>query len=84
MTHVELGEKLGASEKTISQWETKRDMPNIGILKDLSKELQISIDDLLEGRIINNNICGNVIISTGKVSMTCCGMNLVPEESETV
>lgn len=74
-------------------------MPNIGILKDLSKELRISIDDLLEGRIINNKnksynmlkskfyvcpICGNVIISTGKVSMTCCGMNLVPEESETV
>ena len=29
-------------------------MPNIGILKDLSKELQISIDDLLEERIINN------------------------------
>ena len=94
-----MGEKLGVSEKTISKWETKRGMPDIGILKDLSKELQISIDDLLEGRIINNKnksynmlkskfyvcpICGNVIISTGKVSMTCCGINLVPEESETI
>ena len=54
LTQVELGEKLGVSEKTISKWEIKRGMPDIGILKNLSKELQISIDDLLEERIINN------------------------------
>ena len=29
-------------------------------------------------------ICKNVILSTGEVSTTCCGINLVPEESETI
>lgn len=53
MTQQELGEKLGVTDKTISRWENGNYMPDLSLLKPLSKELGISINELLSGERIN-------------------------------
>jgi len=43
MTQQELGEKVGVTNKTISRWENGDYMPDLSLLKPLSKEPSISI-----------------------------------------
>lgn len=50
-TQVELAEKLGISDKTISKWESEAGMPEISQLPALSKLFDVSIDYLMTGKI---------------------------------
>ena len=49
MTQSELGEKLGVTEKSISNWENGRNMPDLSLFKPLCNELNISLNDLMSG-----------------------------------
>ena len=49
LTQEQLGEKLGVSQKSISRWETGKNMPDIALLKPLSMELVITVSELIEG-----------------------------------
>ena len=49
MTQSELGEKLGVTEKSISNWENGRNMPDLSLFKPLCNELEISLNDLMSG-----------------------------------
>ena len=49
LTQEQLGEKLGVSQRSISRWETGRNMPDISLLKPLSSELGITVSELIEG-----------------------------------
>lgn len=51
LTQQQLGDILGVSSKTISKWETGNGLPDITILKKISKEFDITIDELLDGEI---------------------------------
>ena len=52
LTQQELGDKLGVSPKTISKWETGGGLPDISFLKRLSEIFNITIEELLEGSLI--------------------------------
>lgn len=47
MTQSDLAERLYVSNKTISNWETERTLPDLDNLILLSRELNISLDKLL-------------------------------------
>ena len=49
MTQAELGEKLGVTEKSISNWENGRNMPDLSLFKPLCNEFNISLNDLMSG-----------------------------------
>lgn len=49
LTQEQLAEKLGVTSKTISRWENGNYMPDISLLKPISEELGISLNDLLSG-----------------------------------
>ena len=49
MTQSELGEKLGVTEKSVSNWENGRNMPDLSLFKPLCNELNITLNDLLSG-----------------------------------
>ena len=49
MTQQVLADKIGVSFKTISKWENGRGMPELSLLKPLSDELGVSINELLSG-----------------------------------
>lgn len=52
MTQSELAEQLGVSDKTISNWENARCMPDISLFKPLCELLEISINELISGEKI--------------------------------
>ena len=49
LTQEQLGDKLGVSQKSVSRWETGKNMPDISLLKPLSLELGITVSELIEG-----------------------------------
>ena len=46
LTQKQLAEYLGVTEKSISNWENGRNMPDLSLFKPLCKELNISLNDL--------------------------------------
>ncbi len=52
LTQEQLGELLGVSQRTVSRWETGRNMPDISILTALCARLDITVAELLAGRRI--------------------------------
>ena len=56
MTQEELAYKFDITGKSVSKWERGINAPDIAILEPLSKELGISINELLSGEIdVNKN-----------------------------
>lgn len=55
LTQEALGAKLGVTNKTISRWENGNYLPDISLLPILSKELNISINELLSGEKLDSN-----------------------------
>lgn len=51
-TQEQLAEKLGVTNKTISRWENSHYMPDLSLLEPLSKELDITLNELLAGEEI--------------------------------
>ena len=49
LTQEALGQRLGVTNKTISRWENGNYMPDIEMLQLLSREFDVSINELLAG-----------------------------------
>ena len=97
MTQLQLAEKLGVSDKTISKWETAKGYPDITLLEPIAEAFRISVTELISGNTIHNAnvsanmlrskfyvcpICGNVIHGMGEASIHCHGILLSPLEAE--
>ena len=53
LTQMQLAEKLGITDKAISKWERGVAMPDTSIMLELCNILGISVNELLNGEIIN-------------------------------
>ena len=97
MTQLQLAEKLGVSDKTISKWETGKGYPDITLLEPIAEALQVSVTELISGNTISNAnvsanmlrskfyvcpVCGNVIHSMGEAVIQCHGIVLNALEAE--
>ncbi len=49
LTQKELAEKIGCTDKAVSRWETGKGLPDMSFIIPLSKELNVSINELLIG-----------------------------------
>lgn len=57
LTQAQLAEKLGVNNRTVSRWETGRNMPDYSILESLTDELGITVNELIHGeKIIKEEI----------------------------
>ena len=64
MTQLQLAEKLGVSDKTVSKWETGRGYPDITLLESIADAFRISVTELLSGNpIFNANASANMLTS---------------------
>lgn len=54
LTQAQLAEKLGVTDKTVSRWENGNYMPDLSLLQQLSKELNVNINELLSGEKISS------------------------------
>ena len=97
MTQLQLAEKLGVSDKSVSKWETSRGLPDITLLEPIAETFSISVTELISGNTIHNAnvsanmlrskfyvcpVCGNVIQSMGEAAIHCHGIQLMPLEAE--
>ena len=49
LTQLDLAEKLGISNKTVSKWECGNGMPDYAVMESLCEILKINVNDLLSG-----------------------------------
>ena len=97
LTQLQLAEKLGISDKTVSKWETGRGYPDITLLEPIAGAFRVSVTELISGNTVHNTnvsanmmrskfyvcpVCGNVIHSMGEAVVTCHGIQLRPLEAE--
>ena len=97
MTQVQLAEKLGVSDKTVSKWETAKGYPDITLLEPIAEAFRISVTELISGNTVFNSnvsanmlrsrfyvcpVCGNAIHSMGEAAIHCHGILLTPLEVE--
>lgn len=61
LTQEQLAEKLYVTEKAISRWETGRGTPDISLLIPLSKELNVTTSELLNGKAKSKENINDVI-----------------------
>lgn len=53
MTQQDLADKIGVTDRAISKWENGRGLPDLSLLKPLSDELGITINELISGEKLN-------------------------------
>lgn len=56
LTQLELGEKLGVTDKAVSKWERDISCPDIGSIPRLAEVLGVSVEELLR---VNNAAAAN-------------------------
>ena len=52
MTQEDLAEKLGVTDRSVSNWENGKNMPDVSLYKLLCNELGISVNELISGEKI--------------------------------
>ena len=64
LTQLQLAEKLGVSDKTISKWETAKGYPDITLLEPIADALSVSVTELISGNpVTNSNVSANMMRS---------------------
>lgn len=49
LTQKELADRLGVTFQAVSKWENGKNVPDISILKEMSKMFNVDIDEILDG-----------------------------------
>lgn len=55
LTQADLAEKYGVTYQAVSKWETGKNIPDVSLLKQMSKDFNVNIEDLLEGKITSKS-----------------------------
>ena len=97
MTQLQLADKLGVSDKTVSKWETAKGYPDITLIQPIAEAFSVSVTELISGNAVYNSnvsanvlkskfyvcpVCGNIIHSMGEAVIHCHGVLLTAETAE--
>ena len=72
LTQKDLAKKYGVTYQAVSKWENGINMPDMILLKKMSKDFNISLDDILEGKYKskkNNKILIYIFLSLVIISL---------------
>ena len=98
LTQKELAHMICVTDKAVCKWEKGRGCPNITLISQLSKVLEVDIQSILQGYLDKNKkigenmnhlkfykcpTCGNLITSIKSVELSCCGNKLSPVSAQT-
>lgn len=83
LTQKDLADKYNVTYQAVSKWENGKNMPDISLIKEISKDFNVDIEDLLEGKYNtkkNNNynkylILGTILIIISVILVTTLGSN---------
>lgn len=65
LTQKELAQKYNVTYQAVSKWENGKNMPDISLIKQISKDFNISLDELFDSNVKNKSyklIVGIIII----------------------
>ena len=64
LTQAEFAEKYGVTYQAVSNWEHGKNLPDISLIKQISKDFNVSIEELLGGKRNTKNLLNkkNIII----------------------
>lgn len=98
LTQKELAHMICVTDKAVCKWEKGRGCPNITLISQLSKVLEVDIQSILQGYLDRNKkigenmnhlkfykcpTCGNLVTSIKSVELSCCGNKLSPVSAQT-
>ena len=64
LTQLQLADKLGVSDKTVSKWETGKGYPDITLLEPIAEVFSVSVTELISGNAVcNSNRSANMLKS---------------------
>ena len=93
MTQKAVAETLNVSTQTVSKWERGCGCPDVSLLPEISRLFGVNIEKILSGdseashyngsnisriKFYYCPVCKNVLTSTGKSEISCCGRKLEP------
>lgn len=65
LTQKQLADKYNVTYQAVSKWENGLNMPDMSLIKQISKDFNISIDELLDGKYNKKNISNKYLIIIG-------------------
>lgn len=63
LTQQQLAEKYGVTYQAVSKWENGNNMPDISLLKQISEDFGISLDEILNGEVLHQRRKHTVLLS---------------------
>lgn len=93
LTQARLARQIGVTDKAVSKWERALGCPDVSLLNALSGIFRVDIESLLSGALPESPlqggnmkrmqfylcpVCGNILTSTGRPQLSCCGRRLTP------
>jgi len=51
LTQKKLADKYNVTYQAVSKWENGKNIPDVAIIKQMSKDFNISVDDILDGKV---------------------------------
>ena len=51
LTQAQLAEKYGVTYQAVSKWENGKNIPDVSLLKQISEDFEIDINDILDGKL---------------------------------
>jgi len=69
LTQKQLADKYNVTYQAVSKWETGKNMPDTSLIKQMSKDFNISLEDMFEGQIKTSKKSNNKKIITITISL---------------
>lgn len=55
LTQKQFADRYGVTYQAVSKWETGKNIPDISLIKQMSRDFEINIEDILEGNVSRKN-----------------------------
>ena len=55
LTQKDLADKYGVTYQAVSKWENGINLPDVSLIREMSKDFNISVEDILDGEIKSNS-----------------------------
>lgn len=93
LSQQELADLLHVSNKTISKWECGHGLPDASLWNAIAQQFHVDLSQFINGELQVKQVdigkmdhihfyrcptCGNVMSSTTKADVSCCGRTLTP------
>ena len=62
LTQKEFADKYNVTYQAVSKWENGKNMPDLSLLKDICKDFDVSLDDLINGEKSVKKVIRNILL----------------------